>query len=367
MTDLADIKVFCPLTRYPEWLLPRRFPYYRTNLAHAVPDFPTEYFEYPAIPVASRPFNPAMCKHFLLERVAAFRPDVILNFFVYPEGCAAVSVGEILEKPVVLGVIGSDVNRIPDFVAKWHTQRALRRASSVVTVSRQLTSRAVALGADPERTKTIPNGCDTSIFRPRDAEQVRDRLGIPRHAKLVVFVGWLAPTKGVRELLTAANELARKNPALRIAFIGEGALASEIRSLGESGDLAGRIFAPGVLPSSEVALWMAAADVFCLPSYAEGCPNVVLEAMACGRPVVASHVGAIPELIDRESGILTPPRDPHALAQALERALNVEWNTTQIALRSNRSWRTVAEETWAVCEQALQEGPHGATTIAIIR
>jgi glycosyltransferase involved in cell wall biosynthesis len=94
----------------------------------------------------------------------------------------------------------------------------------------------------------------------------------------------------------------------------------------------------------DVAIWMAAADVVTLPSYMEGCPNVVLEALACGRPVVATRVGGIPEIMSDACGRLIPPRDANALAQALNAALSAEWDAASISAHWSRSWNTVAQE-----------------------
>jgi glycosyltransferase involved in cell wall biosynthesis len=96
---------------------------------------------------------------------------------------------------------------------------------------------------------------------------------------------------------------------------------------------------------------MRAADIFCLPSYTEGCPNVVVEALACGRPIVATKVGGIPELVRPASGILVPPRDSAALREALQLALSKPWDSVEIARTSTRSWETVSAETWAVCRK----------------
>ena len=230
MPDGADIRVFCPLTRYPRWLLPRNFPYARVNLKHQFEDLDAEYFEYPALPVVSRSFNPSICERYLHARVRAFEPDLILNYFVYPEGCAAVSLGERLGIPVVLGVIGSDVNRIPDRVTEWHTRRALRRAAGVIAVSDQTRRRAVALGGSAEKAKTIVNGCDLDIFRPLNQRVARQQISVSGDAELVVFVGWISPTKGVLELADAIAHLNQKRRNLMLALIGEGALAAEIKA-----------------------------------------------------------------------------------------------------------------------------------------
>jgi glycosyltransferase involved in cell wall biosynthesis len=356
MEKFAKIRVFCPVIRYPDWFPPRRFPHYRVDLRYKTQGLDAEYFEYPAVPLLSRPFNPAVCRSRLAWRIAAFAPDVILNYFVYPEGCAAADLGVKLKIPIVLGVIGSDVNRIPDLVTRWHTQRALRRASAVIAVSGQLGQQAARLGVPAQRIATIPNGCDLETFHPGDQFAARERLGIPPDAELILFVGWMIPTKGVHELFRAFAELSQTRPALTIAFVGEGALLAEVRAQALATNLAGRVLTPGTLTSSQVAEWMAAADVFCLPSYAEGCPNVVIEALASGRPVVASRVGAIPEMVDDRSGILIPPRDSRSLAEALNHALAEKWDHSYIATKWNRSWMSVAEETLAVCSQAVHNG-----------
>jgi len=89
---------------------------------------------------------------------------------------------------------------------------------------------------------------------------------------------------------------------------------------------------------------MAAADLVTLPSYMEGCPNVVLEALACGRPVVATNVGGIPEIMSDQCGHLVPPRDPGALALALAAVLDRTWDAAAISAQGSRSWSAVADE-----------------------
>jgi glycosyltransferase involved in cell wall biosynthesis len=93
-----------------------------------------------------------------------------------------------------------------------------------------------------------------------------------------------------------------------------------------------------------------------LPSYAEGCPNVILEALNCGRPVVATQVGDIPELVDRSCGLLIPVGDVEALTSAMDSALDSTWDEDLIAKRFRRSWKNVAQEVLAICEASLDDG-----------
>ncbi|MGB9605531.1 MAG: glycosyltransferase, partial [Bryobacteraceae bacterium] len=115
--------------------------------------------------------------------------------------------------------------------------------------------------------------------------------------------------------------------------------------------LGGRALFVGLLPPERVARWMAAADVVCLPSRSEGCPNVLIEAIACGRPVVATAVGGVPELVSAETGTLAPPDRPQALAEALLEALGRHWDPEVIAGQRRRGWDQVAAETCRICEQ----------------
>jgi teichuronic acid biosynthesis glycosyltransferase TuaC len=96
---------------------------------------------------------------------------------------------------------------------------------------------------------------------------------------------------------------------------------------------------------------MAVADLITLPSYMEGCPNVVMEALACGRPVVAASVGGIPELLNDECGLLVPPRDSRALAGGLVSVLDRSWDSKSISARMSRSWDTVAGELLEIFER----------------
>ena len=109
----------------------------------------------------------------------------------------------------------------------------------------------------------------------------------------------------------------------------------------------------GAQPPAEVARWMAASSLVTLPSYSEGHPNVLVEALACGRPVVATAVGGIPEVVDASSGVLVPVRDVPALASGLAQVLERDWDEAALARRFSRDWRQVAEDTLAACEEAL--------------
>jgi glycosyltransferase involved in cell wall biosynthesis len=252
--------------------------------------------------------------------------------------------------PVVVQTVGSDLRVIPDAITGRMIRRTLRRADYALAVSEDLRQLAVTMGATPERTRTIHNGCDASLFKLADRAEARTELGVASDAQLILFVGRLVEVKGIGELLEAARRLAPTHPKLRVVCIGEGVLENELRAKIPDPALVQFV---GRKEPQEVARWMAACDLLCLPSYSEGCPNALLEALFCGRPVVASNVGGIPELVDEGCAILVPPRDPARLAEAIAEALRRPWDAAAIAAHYGRSWDDVGRETFAACQAAL--------------
>lgn len=344
-----EIQAFCPLATYPSILKPRNFSSVRADPDYSPPDIPARYIEYPALPLLSRPLNGAVAARYVLPHLRRFQPDLILSYYVYPDGYAALSAGKRLGVPVILGAIGSDINRIPDRVSESLTRKALREASSVITVSEHLRAGAIQLGASPERTRAIRNGCDTRVFCHANRAEARIELGLAQDSEIVVFVGLLASTKGVRELMEAMIRLVPSRPNLQLFLIGEGPAQGSLQEQAAGAGIAEHVHFLGRRSSMEIARWHAASNLFCLPSYAEGCPNAVIEALSCGRPVVATSVGGIPELINKDNGVLCSARDAEALAKALIEALDRQWDEPGIASASQRGWEQVAKETWEVC------------------
>ena len=355
LQKLADVEVVCPLTTYPQSRLFGRKAFDTPDLDYCPPGIETRYVPYSAIPGLTRPINAALCEFAALPHVRASKPDVLLNYWLYPEGLAAIRMGRRLKVPVVVGSIGSDIRRIQDPITRALTRQALALADGVITVSEDLRRHAIGLGAPPARVQTILNGCDTGVFHPRDRDEARRRLGCEPDAELVLFVGTLLVSKGLAELAEAFKQLAAARPAARLALVGEGAFASQLSLRLAKAGVSERVRFLGRQPSAVVADWMCAADVFCLPSHSEGCPNVVVEALACGRPVVATRVGGIPELVTDQCGILVPPRAPEALRAALDRALTQRWDPTAIARAFQRGWAAVAADTYAVCCRIVEE------------
>ncbi|MGA7122040.1 MAG: glycosyltransferase family 4 protein [Polyangiaceae bacterium] len=265
--------------------------------------------------------------------------DVLLATWAYPDGCAAVWTALALDKPCVVKVHGSDVNTVLQRrAARLIGARVLPRADAVIAVSRPLAAELVQLGVPRERVHVVPNGVDTSLFYPRDRAASRLTLCVPDDARLVLFVGRLEPQKGLGELLEAFAVAHRRVPGAMLVLIGDGASADEARARSAAFPR-GAVRVVGPRPHEDVAMWLGACDVLALPSWAEGTPNVILEALASGRPAVATAVGGIPDVLaDPRAGIVVPPKNPAALAEALCDALCRQWDPPSVRACGPASW-----------------------------
>jgi teichuronic acid biosynthesis glycosyltransferase TuaC len=340
----CELKVFYPEVSYPKRLAPRHHVSTPHDSDYQPADTAVQYIPYPALPVLSRPLNGWQAGRCLLPHVKQFQPDVILAYVVYPDGFAALRIGRQLKVPVIITAIGSDLNRISDPLCAILTRRVLRRAALVYTVSADLLKTARKMGAHVAQSQSILNGCDTSVFYPRNAEQSRQALNIRTEGPVLLYAGRLDVRKGLCQLIEAAALLRPQWKNLRCYIVGEGSDRPLLVDAIKLWNAQHYITLVPPCSTQEVALWMAAADLLALPSYAEGCPNVVLEALASGRPVVASKVGGIPEIMDESVGRLVPPGDVPSLTLALDEVLAQKWDPHDISARYGRSWSDVADD-----------------------
>ena len=361
LARLCELHVFCPDITYPPGLTPpsmRHPPLDRTWHPEGVS---VSYIPYPTLPIVGRPLNGFSIGTFVLPHVRRYRPDIILEYVIHPDGLAALGIARALKVPVVLTAIGSDLNRIPDPLCKLLTRYVLRNANRVTAVCRDLANTAQAMGADPARTIPILNGCDTSIFHPGNPDSearaaARQTLGLDPTAEVAVYVGRLDIRKGLLELIEAAAQLHAKRPNLHCYIVGDGPDRQLLVDAIARHNAAAAVTLVPPCPTNQIAQWMSAADLVTLPSYREGCPNVVIEALAAGRPVVATNVGGIPELMDSTCGRLIPPQNVPALAQALDETLSETWSAAAISSRHSRSWADVAADLHHVLVDTLK--PH---------
>ncbi len=349
----SDVRVFYPNPSYPSLFKPRIRSYDKLEASKDAPDVNADYYNYSALPVVSRPLNGWMAARVLLPHIRNFAPDLIFGYFLYPEGYAALQIGRALSVPVAAVSIGSDINGIGDPISAMHTRAVLREADFLIMVSGDLRKKAMAMGASPEKIRTIVNGCDTAVFRAGDRLAARQKLCIDPTAEAIVYIGRMDVKKGLFELVEAAASLRPERTNMHVYLVGEGPDRPVIQGAIDASNASGYIHSLPACSFDDVAIWMAAADLVTLPSYMEGCPNVVLEALACGRPVVATNVGGIPEIMSDGCGCLVPARKPAELARALASVLDRSWDAAAISAQSSRSWSTVAAELLVLFESLV--------------
>lgn len=288
--------------------------------------------------------------------------DVILATFAYPHGYVARLLAEEKGVPYVVKVRGSDLHSLPPRGARRRLSgAALQGAAAVVAVSGNLAKIAVELGADPAKVHVVLNGVDAASFSTVPRGEARARLGLPVDGPVFLCVGHLLTVKGV-DILVAAFEaitgMGTLSDGARLLFAGAGPMRRWIERRQDRGGLRDVIRLLGHVSREEVALYMNAADMLVLPSRNEGCPNVVLEALSCGTPVVASRVGAVPDLIDDSCGIIVEPERPDALGAAMIRALEKRWDRAAIRRRVEAmSWEANAGRLHAILQGAVEGLP----------
>lgn len=312
---------------------------------------------YPAIP-GMPSLNAGLMSAALLPRLLRERRrfDVILASYVYPDGCAGVLLGRALGRPVVVKAHGSDLNRVPsDLPARLQIKKLLPEASRVVVVSEKLGEVARGFGVREDKIRLVYNGVDRQRFRPMDRGEARRKLALPLDGELVLYVGTLAEHKGVLDLLEASSILRERRPGTRVAFVGEGELAGTLQKAAERAP-DGQLLVVGRVSHDEVATWIAASDLLTLPSWNEGLPNVIREAHAVGRPVVATRVGGIPETMASPIlGQLVPAKSPLLLAEALAAELAAGPKDPEAISKAGlvSSWEDSARSLLHVLEEAV--------------
>lgn len=259
--------------------------------------------------------------------------DVIDAHYVYPDGFAAMLLGRWFKKPVIVSARGSDINQFKDLpMIRTLLKRTLLNVDKVIAVSHALKDSMVRLGIPPERVCVIPNGIDPGKFAPLPREEARKSLKIGR-CRLILSVGNLTENKGMDLLIKALHLLVcqRQRDDLRLAIVGDGPCRPALERLITSIGFTDRVMLVGSVPHHDLRQWYSAADVFCLASEREGLPNVILESLACGTPVVATPAGGIPEVIYSERVGLLTRRDEGHLADAIAMALERNWDRHALA------------------------------------
>ena len=276
--------------------------------------------------------------------------DRVLGSWLYPDGWALQkTVSSITPKaPVTIIAQGSDVHA---YLKSAPRRRAiidtLDQVQGTITRSRSLAELLAQTGADPAKLHPISNGVDTLLFHPDNRAEVRRELNLDPAEVVLLFVGNFLPVKDPLRLVEHFKHLIARLPAhrLRLVMIGKGPLETAVDEHILAAGLQDRIQRTGPLLADSVARWMRAADLLCMTSRNEGLPNVILEAQACGLPVLSTAVGGLHEVVDEPwKGSLTPLNDLSAWEAAACRLIEQPLDRQRIAaLGSTRTWTATAE------------------------
>ncbi|HEX3556931.1 MAG TPA: glycosyltransferase [Thermoanaerobaculia bacterium] len=307
-----------------------------------------------------------------LGRTRPIRFDLVHAHWIVPNGLAAAAVcGGRRGVPLAIGLHGSDVFLAEKpgvrAVARW----ALSRSRLLTGCSPELVERVRALGTPggypAERSRVIPYGVDVAAFSPDSARRSlwRQRLEIPEGAPLLLGVGRMAAKKGFQVLIEILPALLGEHPELRVVLAGGGDLLATFKAA--TREWSARIHFPGPVLRDTLPDLYRAADVFVLPAVhdargnVDGLPNVILEAMASGLPVVASRVSGIPLAVeDGRTGWLVPERDGPALLDAVRRLLADPEGARRMGERGRA--RAESELTWDAVAGRYREGYREALT-----
>jgi glycosyltransferase involved in cell wall biosynthesis len=293
----------------------------REERSHGITILHPRYPVIPKLGMSSAPFlmYAALRQFVAMVLQTRFPFDLIDAHYFYPDGVTAALLGRSLGKPVVITARGTDVSLIADFrlPRRW-IGWAAAHAAGVVTVSEALRERLLGLGARGGPIEVLRNGVDLDLFAPQDRRAARRDLGIAEAGSVVASVGWLIPRKGHDLAIRAVARL----PETTLLIVGDGPEEAALRRLAEQIGLAGRVRFIGALPHERLPAAYNAADVLVLASSREGFPNVLLEALACGTPVVATAVWGTPEIVaSPAAGRLVQERSVEALSAALHDVL----------------------------------------------
>lgn len=282
--------------------------------------------------------------------------DFIHAHFVWSAGHVGAGLKEVFAKPVIVTAYRYGVTELPFKDVEWRTkiESVLNTVDHVITISQSNKSCIDQLDV---RTPIhlIPIGHSTDIFYPQDMVECRRTLQLPLDKKILVTVGFLAEKKGQKYLIDAVARLAENREDIFAVIVGSGQLHNKLEQQVRNLGLGDYVRLVGGKPHNEIPIWMNAADLFVLPSLTESFGVVQIEAMACGKPVVATINGGSEEVITSEEyGYLVESGNPKLLATKIEQALEREWNQEQILNYSEMfTWHSIADQILQVYHTAL--------------
>jgi glycosyltransferase involved in cell wall biosynthesis len=279
------------------------------------------------------------------EVLQRFEPDVVLSYWLHPDGAVALRLARMAGVPAVVMSGGSDLLLLTKRPLRRRAiTQVLEKADAVVCVSEHLARAARVLDRAGTPVHVVRRGVNLDRFCAGDRAAARARLGWDPGRRALLWVGRMSPEKGLDVLIDACARLPRSLD-FSLYLAGDGPLRGELVEHVRRASLAQRIVFAGMVPHGDLPDWFRAADVTVLPSRSEGVPNVLLESIACGTPFVASDVGGVAEIADPRADRLTPAGDADALAAAIG----------EVLARPSAGQRRFLPQSWERSAAALEE------------
>ena len=357
----AEIKVIAPVPWFPS--SDDRFGRYAQfakirdyEMRHGMEVFHPRYLLAPKLSPIMAPWSMARAFSQSIATLNArgWQFDLIDAHYLFPDAVAATKIAKRFNKPLIATARGSDVTLAPQNpIIRKQVEGLRKSADKIICVSPSLQTALSKLSIDPKKTVVLRNGVDTDFYSPDSQEVAKKKLGIDR--PLIVSAGHLIERKGHDILIHALSEL--KDAVLLI--LGSGPEGEKLRKLAQELGLCARVQFVGAVPPNEVKRYFNAADVVALASSREGWANVLLEAIACGAPCVASDVGAANETItDRTAGIVVKERTPTAFAAAISAILNDPPARQAVSACAQQfTWRETTMKMNTIFKEALAKTP----------
>jgi len=273
------------------------------------------------------------------------------------EGLLGVKLKREYNKPLLVTTYGEDVSLFSKkFFSNYLIKFTLKNSDTIICQSKSQEKEMNRIGIVNQRFFMIPMGANLEKFRPKDKNKTRKTLNLPINKKIVLFVGHLVTRKGVGYLIKSIKIISKKDKNILGCIIGKGILENSLKKISSELGLNGYINFLGQKNHDEVARYINACDILVLPSLNEGLPVVLCEALACGKPVVATKVAGTPELVNKDVGYLVKPKDVNDLAEKISLALNKKWKKEKLLKRAKEfSTATSARKVINVYESLLNK------------
>jgi len=287
--------------------------------------------------------------------------DLIHAHNTWRAGTIAIELKKIFKVPVVLTEHTSNVlidrwinRRDPQYAKTW------KECDAIIRVNRKDTYIFEQANVPKERVYSIPNGFKKDFFYPLDTKTSKETVGFPTNKKILLSVGALSPTKGYSNMIKSMKKITNTRKDIHYYIIGSGDLRKTLEKQVSQMGLRDYITFVGGKRHGEIHLWINACDLFVLPSINEANPTVMFEALGCGKPMVGTKIGGVPEIItSNKYGLLVEPSDSEDLTEKVLMGLEMEWDRKKIiAYAEQFTWENISKQILQIYQKVGMQTEH---------